>query len=122
MRSLILVLLLEFQSKDLSNTTLRPQHDDLIEKVREEKIFRSFQQCKDRLNNQPRFLNNYVKMDEVLLLFTRPTCQGNWNLHLSSLQLMIPYFFVHHLQNYARFMPVYMAQMHALKESDPTIW
>ena len=61
-------------------------------------------------------------MDEVLLLFTRPTCQGNWNLHLSSLELMIPYFFVHHLQNYARFMPVYMAQMHALKESDPTIW
>ena len=109
-------------TKDFSEITLRPQHDDLIEKVREEKIFRSFQQFKDRLNNQPRFLNSYVKMDEVLLLFTRPTCQGNWNLHLSSLELMIPYFFVHHLQNYARFMPVYMAQMHALKESDPTIW
>ena len=61
-------------------------------------------------------------MYEVLLLFTRATHQGNWNLHLSSLELMIPYFFVHDLQNYARLMPVYMGQMHALKESDPTIW
>ena len=35
---------------------------------------------------------------------------------------MIPYFFVHDLQNYAHLISVYMAQMHALKESDPTIW
>ena len=34
---------------------------------------------------------------------------------------MTPYFFVHDFQNYARLMPVCMAQMHALKESDPTI-
>ena len=61
-------------------------------------------------------------MHEVLLLFTRATCQGNWNLHLSSLELMIPYFFVHDLQNYAHLMLVYRAEMHALKESDPTIW
>ena len=61
-------------------------------------------------------------MYEVLLLFTRATRQSNWNLHLSLLELIIPYFFVHDLQNYAPLMPVYMAQMHALKESDPTIW
>ena len=35
---------------------------------------------------------------------------------------MMPYFFVHGLQNYARLMRVYMAQMHVFKESDPTIW
>ena len=35
---------------------------------------------------------------------------------------MIPDFFVHDLQNYARLTPIYMAQMHVLKESDPTIW
>ena len=61
-------------------------------------------------------------MYEVLLLFSRATRQSNWNLHLSLLELIIPYFFVHDLQNYAPLMPVYMAQMHALKESDPTIW
>ena len=119
---LISVYLLGFESKGLSNFKFRPQHDDLTEKVTEEKIFQSFQQFEGRLNNQPKFLNNYMKMYEVLLLFTRATRQDNWNLHLSSLELMIPYFFVHDLQNYARLMPVYRAQMHGLKESDPTIW
>ena len=76
----------------------------------------------DRLNDQSKFLNNYMKMYEVLLLFNRATCQGNWNLHPSSLELMIPYFFVHDLQNYAHLMSVYRVQMHVLKESDPTIW
>ena len=66
MRSLILVLLIEFQSKDFSNIKLRPQHDDLIQKVTVEKIFQSFQQFEDRLNNQPKFLNNYMKMYEQL--------------------------------------------------------
>ena len=66
MRPLILVLLLEFQSKDFSNIKLRPQHDDLIQKVTVEKIFQSFQQFEDRLNNQPKFLNNYMKMYEQL--------------------------------------------------------
>ena len=80
--------LLESESKDFSNIKLRPQHDDLIEKVTEEKIFQSFQQFEDRLNNQLKFLNNYMKMYEVLLLFTRATHQGNWNLHLSSLKLI----------------------------------
>ena len=88
LRSLISVYLLESESKDFSNIKLRPQHDDLIEKVTEEKIFQSFQQFEDRLNNQLKFLNNYMKMYEVLLLFTRATHQGNWNLHLSSLKLI----------------------------------
>ena len=88
LRSLIAVYLLEFESKEFSNIKLCPQHDDLIEKVTEEKIFQSFQQFEDRLNNQLKFLNNYMKMYEVLLLFTRATHQGNWNLHLSSLKLI----------------------------------
>ena len=77
LRSLISVYLLESESKDLSNIKLRPQHDDLIEKVTEEKIFQSFQQFEARLNNQLKFLNNYMKIYEVLLLFNRATHQGN---------------------------------------------
>ena len=43
LRSLISVYLLEFESKDFSNIKIRPQHDALIEKVTEEKIFQIFQ-------------------------------------------------------------------------------
>ena len=56
LQSLISVYLLEFESKDFSNMKLLPQHDGLIEKVTEEKIFQSFQQFETRLNNQPKFL------------------------------------------------------------------
>ena len=35
---------------------------------------------------------------------------------------MIPYFFAHDLQNYARLMPEYLAQMYELKEKDNQIW
>ena len=44
LRSPISVYLFEFESTDVSNIKLRPQHDDLIERVTEEKIFQSFQQ------------------------------------------------------------------------------
>ena len=73
LRSLISVYLLELESKDSWNIKLRLQHDDLIEKVTEEKIFQSFQQFEDQLKNQPKFLNNYMKMYEVFLLPTRAT-------------------------------------------------
>ena len=56
LQSLISVYLLEFENKDFSNMKLLPQHDGLIEKVTEEKIFQSFQQFETRLNNQPKFL------------------------------------------------------------------
>ena len=73
LRSIIAVYLLEYESEEFSNIKLCPQHDDLVEKVTEEKIFQSFQQFEDRLNNQSKFLNNYMKMYEVFLLFTRAT-------------------------------------------------
>jgi len=63
-----------------------------------------------------------MNMYEVLLLFTRATRQGLWDLHLASLELILPYFFSHDLQNYARLMPEYIAQMKDLKASDPEIW
>ena len=54
-------------------------------------------------------------MYEILLLLL-------WDLHLASLELMIPFFFAHDLQNYARQMPEYIAQMNELKNIDPEIW
>ena len=59
-----------------------------------------------------------MKMFEVLLLFIRASREENWELHLSSLELMIPYFFLHDQLHYARFTPLYIAKMMELKEND----
>ena len=61
-------------------------------------------------------------MYELLLLFTRATRQSLWNLHLASLEAMIPYFFVHELQNYARLISEYIAQMRNIKTYEEETW
>ena len=63
-----------------------------------------------------------MKMFEVLSLFIRASREENWELHLASLELIIPYFFSHDQLNYARFTPLYIATMMELKENDEMGW
>ena len=58
-----------------------------------------------------------MKVFEHLLLFLRATRQQIWTLYLTSLHASFRYFFAYML-NYARFAPVYLAQMFTLKEKD----
>ena len=74
------------------------------------------------MQNQAKFLCNYIKMVKLLMLFVRATQESNWVLHLSSLDKFVKYFFVHDLHNYARYSPVYLADMFDLQTSDPTTW
>ena len=57
-------------------------------------------------------------MVKLLMLFVRATRE--WVLHLSSLDSFVKYFFVHDLHNYARYSPVYLADMFDFQTSDPT--
>ena len=73
------------------------------------------------LVNQAKFLRQYMKMVDLLLLFIRATRQSLWTAHLTTLE-MVKYFFALDLQNYARLTPVYISQMYTLKKDDPVIW
>ena len=64
----------------------------------------------------------YMKVFEHLLLFLRATRQQIWTLHLTSLHALSRYFFAYDMINYARFTPVYLAQMFALNEKDEEAW
>ena len=74
------------------------------------KSFFKFIRISNEVTGQAKFYLNFIKMYEPLLLFTRVTRQSLWDLHLASLEAIIPYFFVHDLQNYARLISVYIAQ------------
>ena len=74
------------------------------------------------LKHQGRHLRNYMSMCECLLLFIRSSRQSLWNLHLSSLNCFVKYFFAHDQINYARLTPLYLADMLQLKESDRKTW
>ena len=47
----------------------------------------------DNFKGQPKFLRNYMIIFETLLLFVRATREQNWELHLSVLNELNPYFF-----------------------------
>ena len=51
--------------------------------------------------------------------FQRAVRTGDWKLHLTSLEMFTKYFFAYDRLHYARIIPLYLAEMKMLKESDP---
>ena len=57
-----------------------------------------------------------------LLQFLKAERTGNWKLHLSSIATMLPHYFAMDRQNYARFLPVYLADMQRLELTHPDVY
>ena len=71
---------------------------------------------------QAKYICNFMKVFEILILFIRASRENDWNLHLTSLNDFCKYFFVHNQLNYARMTPLYLANMTKLKTSDYEHW
>ena len=65
------------------------------------------------------FLLKYLEQVESFLNLISSCLTGNWEGYLLSLENIIKYFFARDLLNYARLMPVHLAQMNALETEDP---
>ena len=84
-----------------SKRSLKELFNESLSKMQDDGLLKKIKQFDEGLNYQAKFLRNYMKMFEVLLLFIRASREENWELHLASLELMIPYFFSHDQLNYA---------------------
>ena len=58
-------------------------------------------------------------MESLLHLIS---CSGDSGDYLAALENIIKYIFAHDLLDYARLMPVYVGQMNALEQDNPTTW
>ena len=67
------------------------------------------------------FWMTYVEMVDILLGLLRADREGEWPLHLSCIRRMIPWCFDLAKINYARYLPVYYAQMSRLQETSPVL-
>ena len=74
------------------------------------------------MNKMQRFIINYFKQFETILLYIRATRERNFLLHIESTEELIKYFFAHDHLNYARLLPLYLASMHDTKENYPDVW
>ena len=59
---------------------------------------------------------------ESLLQFISACRSGDWEGYLAALENNIKYFFARDLFNYARLMPLYLAEMNDLEHGDPVTW
>lgn len=59
-------------------------------------------------------------MVQTMLLFQRATREGNWILHLSTVSTTI-WYFAYDRVNYARYLPVYWAEMITLETTHASI-
>ena len=64
----------------------------------------------------------YMDMVSILLRFTRAMRDGSWQLHLTSIAEMMPWFAVYYHVNYARWFTVFMADMKQLEASAPEVY
>jgi hypothetical protein len=77
-----------------------------------------------RFSNGPlsAFWMSYIDMVSIMLNLIRATRDGDWTLNLCSLHAMIPWFFAYDHSNYARYLPVYYADMSRLEDDHPEIY
>ena len=67
-------------------------------------------------------LSHNIRMVIMLLQFVKAERTGNWRLHLQAASAMAPYFFAHDRQNYARWLPIYLADMGRLGQKHPAVY
>ena len=57
------------------------------------------------------FWSSYMQMVESVLLLTRATRSGDWELHLSSVRKILPWMFAYDRPNYARYLSAYFLEL-----------
>lgn len=55
--------------------------------------FQRFVNIQSAVNPTFAFWSSYLEMVQLLMLFIRATREGNWELHLSTVRSMLPWFF-----------------------------
>ena len=64
----------------------------------------------------------YTQQVECVLNIIRACRHGHWKEYLATIDKQIKYFFAHDLYNYARLMPLHLAQMIELQTQSPETW
>lgn len=58
---------------------------------------------------------SYIQMVQILLMFLRGTRENDWNLHLSAVRSMLPWYFAADRVHYARYGTIYWLEMLCLE-------
>ncbi|XP_028412052.1 uncharacterized protein LOC114534781 [Dendronephthya gigantea] len=104
------------------NSEVKEAEDQMVEVMKSEDLVGKMERFEEGKNPEFKVFRSYMKMIMEMLLFVRAVRTADWQLHLRSLQLFTKYFFAHDKLNYARMIPIYLAEMENLPESAPEIY
>ena len=107
-----------------SKEAVKEAHDRLVSTIESQKIIEKMDVFDKEKEKSPLFkiVRQYMRMVMEMMTFIRAVRTGDWALHLEALEVFTKYFFAHDMLNYARMIPVYLAEMHMLEESDPEVY
>ena len=71
-------------------TVIKDWHRSLFEAIETTNFAQLQKEFDSQLSNQSRFFRNFMKLFELLLLFTRASRDQLWELHLQSLHALCP--------------------------------
>ena len=104
--------------KESTRESVRKISTDLTEIT---DLFTIFKSENQERSNLFAFWDKYCSLVTTLLQFLKAERTGNWKLHLSSTAAMLPQFFAMDRQNYAHYLPVYLANMQKLELTHPKV-
>jgi len=115
---------LDAACKDCSKKCLKTTHNKLVHTISSTQILEKMKIFDAEHTEIPLFMfvRHYMRMVLEMMSFIRAVRTGDWELHLEALELFTKYFFAHDMLNYARMIPVYLAEMQVLPDSDPEIY
>lgn len=85
-------------------------------------LFKEYKTTRRTASNMFAFWEEYMSMVNILLQFIKAERTADWGLHLTTVAAMLPHFFTMDRQNYARWLPVYLADMNSLAEAHPEVY
>lgn len=107
-----------------SKEKLKEVHNKLLQAIESIQIVKKMKMFDVQHEEIPFFnvMHQYMRMVTEMMPFIQAVRTGDWALHLEALELFTKYFFAHDMLNYACVIPVYLAEMQMLHESDPEIY
>ena len=101
------------------STSIRQLSEDFT-KVTE--AFERYKATRRTVSEMFAFREEYLAMVNILVQFIKAERTADWDLHLTTVAAMLPHFFAMDRQNYARWLPIYLADMNSLAAAHPRVY
>ena len=115
----------EDRVKEMVDIFSQEQYDEILHSQAIAEVHELWSQFLQHLRSEngdlSTFWMSYIDVVDVLLGLIRASREGNWQLHLYTVRHMIPWCFAYDKVNYARYLPVYYAQMTNLPTDHPEV-